>query len=146
MYENVETSACAIGSVEAVALDGKRAAHTAIPLEASASAVIYRIDDPERAGRVLVIHGKVNGRDCRFMIDTGATADFMSAEYAARVGLKVSEGNFGYATEAFGASTQISRRIEGAEVTLGAATRAVHFLIVPLDAYDAILGASYLER
>lgn len=81
-----------------------------------------------RVRRLFTIHGKVNGHDCRILLDCGANTNFMSHEYAVKQGLLLGQKCGRVEMAAVGAVLQqedetgrhpiafFSRKLKGAEL------------------------------
>ena len=93
---------------------------------------------------------------CRVLIDTGAECEFVSEKFVARAGLTLTPGHYGFAEEAFGDVTEITSQLTAAQLDIvGAAVPgggpasvagSVDFAVVPMDAYDIILGTKFLDK
>ena len=103
-------------------------------------------------------NGKTEVIKVRAMLDTGATGEFITHQLATRLGGPITVGKFGFAIEAFGRQTELTKKVEQAEVSFqGINPRSSladtfkaewDFTVVErLDhSYDMILGLEFFKQ
>ena len=102
--------------------------------------------------------GKPQAVEVRAMLDSGATGEFMTRRIAEMMGANITEGNFGFAIEAFGQRTQLNKKVNGAELVLPGVnprtslgenfTTKWDFIVAERldDNYDLILGLDFMRK
>ena len=102
--------------------------------------------------------GKTQPVEIRAMLDSGATGEFMARRVAEMMGAKVTQGNFGFAVEAFGKRTALTSKVVAAELSLpGVNPRTAlseslvtkwDFIVAERleDSYDLILGLEFMRK
>ncbi len=89
---------------------------------------------------------RVNGQTVRFLVDTGATAVALTAEDAAKLGLKPADLKYGHkVTTATGSSRAASVTLSSISID-GARLDDVQALVVDDGLDVSLLGMSYLGR
>lgn len=112
-------------------------------------------DGPLRPGSGAVAKGadghfwanaQVNGQTVRFLVDTGATAVALTAEDAAKLGIKPEDLKYGHkVTTATGSSRAASVTLSSISID-GARLEDVQALVVDEGLDVSLLGMSYLGR
>lgn len=87
------------------------------------------------------LYGKLNGRDCVFLVDCGATSNFISMTFAKRHKL-LTDVECGSVSFGDGRTADCKSRLtRGVNVRIGPHRERMEFVAVTLDrGYDAILG------
>lgn len=97
---------------------------------------------------LLRFRGRIDGHDAVFLIDSGSTHDFISAEFVRRHGVKthVVDEHFSV-TLADGRTTAETRRCTAPlKVTISNESEQQSFTVFSLMKYDAILGRPWLTK
>ncbi|GMP96669.1 hypothetical protein CsSME_00045206 [Camellia sinensis var. sinensis] len=85
------------------------------------------------------------GRRPRVMVDTGASHNFIKAEEAKRLGLKLDKGQ-GWMKTVNTKAKPVDGMARGIELHLGGWRGKVNFSITSLDDYDVVLGMEFLRE
>jgi clan AA aspartic protease (TIGR02281 family) len=88
---------------------------------------------------------KINGKDTRFIIDTGAFFNIMSKANAESLGLSLQPAPFGYRVSGIGGSADIQQAHVKEFGILDTTLKNVDFIVGGTDAGDGLLGANLLD-
>jgi aspartyl protease family protein len=101
----------------------------------------------KRSDGSFLLNGRVNGRETRFVFDTGASTVVLRAEHAADFGFKDDDLNFSIPVATANGIAMAAPVVIGA-LTIGSITeRNVHALVTRSGALHAnLLGMTFLER
>ncbi|CAL5345953.1 unnamed protein product [Camellia sinensis] len=94
---------------------------------------------------LMYVEGKINGKAAQVMVDTGASHNFIKAEEAKRLGLRLDRGQALMKTVNAKAKP-VDGMARGVELHLGGWRRKVNFSIASLDDYDVVLGMEFLRE
>ena len=91
---------------------------------------------------------KINNRDAKFVLDSGAFYSMMSSATAAEYNLKLSPAPFGFTVMGIGGSTGASVATVKEFTIVGITVKNVEFLVGESEvaAYAGLLGQNLLER
>ena len=88
---------------------------------------------------------KINGKDTRFIFDTGAFFSTMSLANASSLGLKLESAPFGYRINGIGGAANVQQAHVKEFGILGATLNNVDFIVGGTDTGDGLLGANLLD-
>ena len=88
---------------------------------------------------------KINGKDTRFIFDTGAFFSTMSLANASSLGLKLESAPFGYRVNGIGGAANIQQAHVKEFGILGTTLDNVDFIVGGTDIGDGLLGANLLD-
>ena len=88
---------------------------------------------------------KINGSDTRFVLDTGASFNFMSRANALSLGLRLQPAPFGYRMSGVGGSVGVDFTRVMSFGVLDATIKRVAFLVGGTDMGYGLLGANLLD-
>jgi hypothetical protein len=127
--------------------------------------VMRKLGKKTRRGQLMLLRGTLSSSDgsgrsvrVRAMVDTGATAEFVTQRLARRLGVRLQQGAFGVAVEAFGAETPLTEQLKDGVLELtgttpGSGLAGVFrepwtFTVAPRlsGTYDMILGMRFLGQ
>ncbi|CAL5372637.1 unnamed protein product [Camellia sinensis] len=94
---------------------------------------------------LMYVDGKINGKATQVMVDTGASHNFIKAEEAKRLGLRLDRGQALMKTVNTKAKP-VEGLARGVELHLGGWRGKVNFSIASLDDYDVVLGMEFLRE
>lgn len=88
---------------------------------------------------------KINGKDTRFIFDTGAFFSTMSLANASSLGLKLESAPFGYRIDGIGGTANVQQAHVKEFGILGTTLNNVDFIVGGTDTGDGLLGANLLD-
>lgn len=88
---------------------------------------------------------KINGKDARFILDTGAFFNIMSSANASSLGLTLQPAPFGYRVSGIGGSANIQQAHVKQFGILDTTLKNVDFMVGGTDAGEGLLGANLLD-
>ncbi|GAB4814481.1 hypothetical protein N2152v2_001527 [Parachlorella kessleri] len=91
-------------------------------------------------------HGKIGRCDAGLLIDSGATYNFISADFIAKNRQRTKRVDGPTVQLADGTTYTCATILPAAEVKIGPYRGKAHFYVLPLSSNDAILGASWLAE
>jgi len=97
----------------------------------------------DQPSKLMIIHGTISQVPIRFLIDSGASQNFVSTKVAKK--LKAQEaipGELGDIILADGSEQPCNYFVEGASVQIGAYRNKMNFFVTKLKSFDAVLGKS----
>jgi hypothetical protein len=98
-------------------------------------------------GNIFALHGKIGRCDTVAMIDSGATANFVSREFVIKNKIPTRHAEGGPSVQlADGTSYQCSEAIENCALKIGPFQDRVHAYVFPLTRFDLILGTPWLSK
>ncbi|KAK3035596.1 hypothetical protein RJ639_033188 [Escallonia herrerae] len=98
-----------------------------------------------RNPQTMRIQGKIDNKQVSFLIDSGSTHNFLSTRIAKKMGLVPScEGDFEVIV-ANGEKLASSGRCKEVQMVSQGVPLVVDFFLLPLEGYDAVLGAQWLS-
>jgi tetratricopeptide (TPR) repeat protein len=91
---------------------------------------------------------KINNRDAKFMLDSGAFYSIMSSATAAQYGLRLSPAPFGFQIRGIGGSTEAQLATVKEFAIVGVTIKNVQFLVggSEIPGSDGLLGQNLLEK
>ena len=96
---------------------------------------------------LLCIGGEVNGIPVQFLVDSGASGNFISEHLVSEHDLRTVRSHEKMQVHLADGSMRASNRIvQGAQVTYEEHAEFLDFHVMKLPKYDAILGKSWLDR
>lgn len=102
--------------------------------------------DVDRAP-LLKLRGRIDGREAVFLIDCGASCNFMAASFAERNHIATKRGRKRMTvTLADGTRKDTRSTVQQAPMTIGAYSDRLNCICLPLQGYDVILGMPWLRR
>ncbi|QNK03879.1 retroviral-like aspartic protease family protein [Dyella telluris] len=99
----------------------------------------------EMVGNQATTMVKINGQSTRFILDTGAFFNIMSAANAAALGLRLQPAPFGYRVSGIGGSANIQQAHVKEFGILDTTLKNVDFIVGGSDAGNGLLGANLLD-
>ena len=98
--------------------------------------------DLKRSGKPLEFDGQVAGRNVRFLLDTGAGANFLSAKVAEELGVIIAPplGEEGSRAQLPDGSELHCMSIKPLPIRIGGHRERMDFNVVPLQEFEVILG------
>ena len=97
--------------------------------------------------QLLTLMGKLNGVPVKFLVDSGASGNFISEHLVNEHGLQVVKSHDKMQVHLADGSTRASNRlVQEAQVTFNEHAEFLDFRVMKLPKYDAILGKSWLDR
>ena len=102
----------------------------------------------KRSGRPLEFDGQVTGRNVRFLLDTGAGANFLSAKVADELGVVIApqlgeEGSRAQLPDGLELHCMSSKPLP---IRIGSHRERMDFNVVPLQEFEVILGQPWLHH
>ena len=96
---------------------------------------------------MLTVEGTINGRSARILIDSGSSADFISADFVRRHHLKTTPMRpHQHVTLADGTKQTPTGRLLQTPLRMDKHHYKIDFSVLELSQYDAILGMNWLRR
>ena len=100
---------------------------------------------PSPTRRLIKFTGTLNGRPCAFMLDSGATGNFVSVSFVKKHSFPTSPlPRQDVVTLADGSTQTTGSMVPAAAVQIGSYADRVDFVSLPLAGYDVILGMPWL--
>jgi hypothetical protein len=132
--------------------------------DGTATFILARLGKKSGVQQLAILRGflRANGKTemikVRAMLDTGATGEFITNKLATKLGGPITLGKFGFAVEAFGRKTELTKKVEQAELSFhGINPKSLltdtfksnwDFTVVDQldDSYDMILGLKFFTK
>ncbi|KAL9269612.1 Cationic amino acid transporter 1-like protein [Drosera capensis] len=94
---------------------------------------------------LLFVQAKLEGKETKPLVDTGATHNFLDFKEAERLGIKCTK-RAGLVKVANSSPQEIHGVARDVEVNIGTWTGHLKFYIVPLDSYKIVLGMDFMDK
>jgi hypothetical protein len=118
---------------------------SAIPALLSPSQVNTMLSSPSPTRRLIKFTGTFNGSPCVFMLDSGATGNFVSNQFVQKHGFSTTSlPRQDTVTLADGSTQTTGSMMQAAAVRICSYTDRLNFVTLPLTGYDVILGMPWL--
>ena len=115
-----------------------------IVLETHQVDAMQRSDDEHIA--LLKLRGSINNLPATMLVDSGASANFIDAEFVKQNRLSTSAGEVRLVHLADGSTHRSNQRLEKARVIIGSHAETQTFTVLPLKGQTAILGLPWLSK
>ena len=120
-------------------------AKSSVPAMLSPSQVNSMLSSPPPTRRLIKFVGTLNGRPCVFMLDSGATGNFVSSTFVQRCGFETTSLlRQDTVTLADGSTQTTGSMVQAAAVRICSYTDRLDLVTLPLIGYDVILGMPWL--
>ena len=104
-----------------------------------------RRDDQEHIA-LLKLRGTINGLSATMLVDSGASANFIDAEFVERNKIETCTGEARLISLADGSTHRSDQRLRDAKLIVGTHEEAQQFTVLPLKGQTAILGLPWLTK
>lgn len=110
----------------------------------------HHVDEARRVDKehiaLLKLRGSLNNVPATFLIDSGASANFVDSTFVDQNGIKTIDGEARIISLADGSTHRSTKRLRDVDLVIGSHEETQTFTVLPLKGQSAILGMPWLSK